>query len=188
MTASSPSSSSAADQPLLAVACPTCFGMIAVGEELFGEPADCPVCGSGFRVPRQTVSAHPKRPSDPRPADSQPRGSADGAANRRSRRESPRRESTPAAPSSQTGSTPLAGSPAAPEAVADSAPGGDYQFREPVRTVGVGDEAVELRRLSPEEKARRRSRRTFIIMLAGVSILLSIVLTLGRKRPKRRQP
>lgn len=185
MTASSPPSSSAADQPLLAVACPTCFGAIAVGEELFGEPADCPVCGSGFRVPRQTVSANPKRPTGTRPVDPQPRGTADGAAGRRSAREAT--DSAPAAAPAAI-SAPIADSPDATEAVSDSAPGGEYRFREPVRTVGVGDEAVELRRLSPEEKSRRRTRRTFIIMLTGVSILMSIVLTLGRKRPKRRQP
>jgi hypothetical protein len=45
---------------------------------------------------------------------------------------------------------------------------------------------IALRRLTPEEKAVRRARRNLIMMLAGVSILMAIVLLFGTKRPNRR--
>ena len=44
-------------EPLLAVACPTCFGAIAVGSELLGHPAECPLCGQGFLLPVAGVAA-----------------------------------------------------------------------------------------------------------------------------------
>jgi len=40
-----PSFPPAAPEPLIAVACPTCFGALAIGAELFGRAADCPLCG-----------------------------------------------------------------------------------------------------------------------------------------------
>jgi len=61
------------------------------------------------------------------------------------------------------------------------------QFQEPVRTVGSGDQVITLRRLTPEEKAVRRTRRNLIMMLTGVSILMAIVLVFGTKRSKRRE-
>jgi len=123
-------------EPLLAVACPTCFGAIAVGSELLGHPAECPLCGQGFLLPVAGVADAPRQP--------------------------------PAA------------SPAA------DAPAAELQFQEPVRTVVSGDQVITLRRLTPEEKALRRTRRNVVTMLAGVSILMAIVLLFGTKRPKRR--
>ena len=181
-------------QPLLAVACPTCFGAVAVGEELFGGPADCPLCGGGFHVPRPTVSASPQRPSGQTPVAPAARRSADAATGRRTTWDAPPTEAqaTAAATSAAVSATPAAqdssDEPAPEPAEPSDAVGGGYRFREPVLTVGSGDDVVALRRLSPEEKSRRRTRRTLVIMLVGVSILLSIVLTLGRKRQKRRQP
>jgi hypothetical protein len=125
-------------EPLLAVACPTCFGAIAAGSELLGHPAECPLCGQGFLLPVAGVADAPRQPSAASPA----------------------------------------ASPAAPAA--------ELQFQEPVRTVVSGDQVITLRRLTSEEKALRRTRRNVVMMLAGVSILMAIVLLFGTKRPKRR--
>jgi hypothetical protein len=55
-----------------------------------------------------------------------------------------------------------------------------------VRTVVSGDQVITLRRLTPEEKALRRTRRNVVMMLCGFSILMAIVLLFGTKRSKRR--
>ena len=72
------------------------------------------------------------------------------------------------------------------ESQVPAAPAAEMQFQEPVRMVGSGDRVIALRRLTPEEKTSRRARRNLIMLLAGVSILMAIVLLLGTKRPKRR--
>ena len=133
-------------EPLLALACPTCFGAMAVGTDLLGQAAECPLCGCGFRVPLTGIADTPSQPV-------------------------------------------VAASPASPttEPPARPAPVKELQFEDPVRTVGSGDQVITLRRLTPEEKAVRRTRRNLIMMLTGVSILMAIVFSLGTKRPKRRE-
>jgi hypothetical protein len=165
-------------EPLLAVACPTCFGAIAVGHELLGQPADCPLCGTGFRVPAQTVADAPR----PSPLAS---STADAPA---PRQETPPRKQRHAPPQQPTPSDLAAPLPedSAAESMPSPAPAAELQFQEPVRTVVSGDQVITLRRLTPEEKAARRTRRNLVMMLSGVSILMAIVLLLGTKRPKRR--
>jgi hypothetical protein len=133
-------------EPLLALACPTCFGAMAVGTDLLGQAAECPLCGCGFRVPLTGIADTASQPV-------------------------------------------VAASPASPttEPPARQAPVKELQFQDPVRTVGSGDQVITLRRLTPEEKAVRRTRRNLIMMLTGVSILMAIVFSLGTKRPKRRE-
>ena len=147
-------------EPLLAVACPTCFGAIAAGSELLGHPAECPLCGQGFLLPVAGVADAPRQPPAASPA------------------------ASPAA-DSPAADSPAADSPAADAPAAD-APAAKLQFQEPVRTVLSGDQVITLRRLTSEEKALRRTRRNVVMMLAGVSILMAIVLLFGTKRPKRR--
>jgi len=156
---------SAASEPLLAVVCPTCFGAVAVGAELFGLAADCPLCGQGFLVPTKAaaVTAAPQAA----PSAEQAAPSAEHAG-------------------PQAGASVLDGTRAEHATSAeDAAVAPDLvpmRFRDPVLTVGSGENVVELRRLSPEEKARRRTRRNVIMLLTGLSILMAIVLTLGRAR------
>ena len=59
----------------------------------------------------------------------------------------------------------------------------------PPQTIRRGGESIELRRLTPEEKAVRRIRRTIITIGAGTAILFAIVLvaTRGGGKPKRRR-
>ena len=158
--------------PLLAVACPTCFGAIAVSADLRGESAECPLCGGGFRVPLPYASIQPSPASAP-------------AQHVKRRRKSK--------PDAQPLTSPTDRQPA-PDSASDSVPPGEppqpaanddadaMRFREPVRTIGSGDRVIELRRLSPEEKASRRGRRNLVMLLSGLSILMVIVLLLGRKR------
>lgn len=166
-------------EPLLAVACPACFGAIAVGAELLGQAAECPLCGRGFRVPLPAV------PDSPRPTASSDPAAGDQTTQPVARPRKRRRDTTPEPPSHE----PVIG-PVPDDAFAASqpqaAPAAELQFQEPVRTVVSGDQVITLRRLTPQEKASRRARRNLIMMLAGVSILMAIVLLFGTKRPKRR--
>ena len=165
-------------EPLQAVACPTCFGAIAVGAELLGQPAECPLCGSGFRVPVAGVADAPRQPPAPSPTPDAPA----------TQRESSARKQRRAAPQEPTAPAPVGPPPqdSLAEPQPSSAPAPELQFQEPVRTVISGDQVITLRRLTPEEKAARRTRRNIVMMLAGVSILMAIVLLFGTKRPKRR--
>ena len=165
-------------EPRLALACPTCFGAMAVGTDLLGQAAECPLCGCGFRVPLTGIADTPSQPvvaaSAASPATEPP-----------ARPRQQHREATPHLPPTKT-----AGPPSKENALDEpspQAPVKELQFQEPVRTVGSGDQVIALRRLTPEEKAVRRTRRNLIMMLTGVSILMAIVFSLGTKRPKRRE-
>jgi len=166
-------------EPLLAVACPSCFGAIAVGAEMLGQAAECPLCGCGFRVPLPTVADSPPQP--PVAVST----AATLATEPPARPNKIRRETTPEPPPSKPVSPPAPQNPFA-EPQTPAHPNAELQFQEPLRTVGSGDQAITLRRLTPEEKAGRRARRNLIMMLTGVSILMAIVLLFGTKRPKRR--
>ena len=48
---------------------------------------------------------------------------------------------------------------------------GLFNLREPVKTVGVGDDAVELKSHSPEEKARRRLKKNLILWGFGLVVI-----------------
>jgi hypothetical protein len=177
--------------PLQAIACPACFGAMAVGPDLLGRAAECPLCGSGFRVPSAGVGDPPPRLASP-PADdkSMPR-------RRRPKRVSETRSSVPpeaAEPAPRRSSFPYEPpraaepDPAPPPEPADGEASppptrpAEMQFQEPVRTIVSGDRVVTLHRLSPEEKSVRRARRNVVMLLTGVSLLMAIVLLLGRKR------
>jgi hypothetical protein len=82
---------------------------------------------------------------------------------------------------------PAAASPGEFPAAATASPlprAGDLAFKEPVRTMLVGGEMIEIRRLSPEERRSRRFRRNLLMIVIGVSILLVIVALFGT--PPRR--
>lgn len=52
-------------------------------------------------------------------------------------------------------------------------------LREPVKKAGHGAAAVELRRLSDEERRLRRGRRNVVLLLVGAAVLVAIVFVLG---------
>jgi hypothetical protein len=71
--------------------------------------------------------------------------------------------------------------PARPISVS-SGDAGLFNLREPVRTVGVGDDAIELKSLSPEEKARRRLKKNILLWGIGlvvIGITIAILLISG---------
>lgn len=187
----------AADTPF-AVACPGCHGALAVTLGLASSAVCCPLCACGFLVPdpRQPQEAAPptkRRESRPRP----PRESGGGS------RPAVRDLEIPSSPATadQPAVTAAASLPTAGLAPVDAGgpppgvgaaglPAGDaeYRFREagPV-IVGSGAEAIELRRLSPEEKRARRVRRNLIMLLCGSAILIVITFLFGRAAGKRRR-
>jgi hypothetical protein len=67
----------------------------------------------------------------------------------------------------------------APPVQATPAPAAEMQFRDPVKMVGRGPNAIELRRLTPEEKDARRRRRNIVMLLTGAAILIAIAAVLG---------
>jgi hypothetical protein len=56
--------------------------------------------------------------------------------------------------------------------------GGFVRLQEPVKTVDVGGEEVELHRLTPEEKSRRRAFKNIIMAIIGIIILVGLGLFL----------
>lgn len=76
--------------------------------------------------------------------------------------------------------------PAAPAPVPDDRPTSavaslpTLQVEQPPRRIPGPDGMIELRRLSPEEKARRRLRRNLVLVVCGVAILLVLAATLAR--------
>jgi hypothetical protein len=200
-------------EQLLAVACPTCFGAIAVGAELFGRPADCPLCGGGFNVPLKAAPAPPAaaagQPQRPLPPSGEAASSRDderGGAAGTTVAAGTMAAAVGGEAASGTALAPDGGAAAAPFTTAPAplspaagigttaafdqplpdpaaaAARAELAFREPVVTVGSGDNVIELRRLTPEEKAQRRARRNVVMLLTGVSILMAMVLSLGRSR------
>lgn len=161
--------------PQVAVACPTCFGAIAVENELLGRAAACPLCGGGFRVPRRERGPGPQGNGVKRPKETVPADESITAVT------SP----TPARPpESAVDAEQHRSFDTSPEA--GTAPDRTTLFQEPTRTIMAGDRIIALRRLSSEERDTRRTRRNAIMLIGGVSVLLAIVLLLGRKRKKSR--
>ena len=140
-----------ANRPLFAVECPNCRAALAVKRSRVGAAARCPLCEGDFLVPE------PKLP-----------------------------EGSPAAPIMAGPPPALPGGGAGTAGLAglvdlDAAPEVDrgLQFQEPELMAGEGDDAVPLRRLTPEEKRLRRSRRNLLILIVGGGLLAALVQLLG---------
>jgi hypothetical protein len=189
-----------ADTPF-AVACPGCHGALAVTLGLANSAVCCPLCACGFLVPdprQPQASSAPPKQREPRPQSPQENA---GGGSRSARRdlEIPSREPAAdlatAAPQETSAATTTT-SALAPDH-AGGPPGGgsglpaasgEYQFRDagPV-VIGSGADAIELRRLTPEEKHARRVRRNLIMLLCGSAILIVITFLFGRSSGKRRR-
>lgn len=95
------------------------------------------------------------------------------------------------APVSKSGATPVPASARTRQsgAAATGGPivlptedGGYVTLRDPVKTIGHGDEEIELRTLSPEEKARRKLKRNLILWGFGlllIAVTLALLLFVG---------
>lgn len=179
---------------LFIVACPSCGGWAAVGDDLVGRAACCPTCAAAFLVPTPAAACEPNKPvATPEPpwkvASAPPTGGSTQAAVATEPAWEPAPPTlmpVPAGPDDP----PLFELPETPFP-ADEVPT-ELQFHEPVaRVVGHGPHAIELRRLTPEERDRRRRRRNIVMLLAGAAILIAIAVGLGtraRGRPRGSSP
>jgi len=153
---------------LMAVACPFCHAALAVASDLFGKPAACPLCEKRFLVPLPTAAGSLAPILDLAPPAAV-------------------QATTLVAPVSDLWSGVTTDAEVSPQTSLTTLPTaatvqGELEFKEPIKTVGYGANAVELHCLTPEEKTARRSRRSMVTLLAGVSILMTIVLLLTRKK------
>lgn len=157
------------DAALVVVACPACHSPSAAAAADAGEAVRCPVCASAFLVP-MLAAARPIHRSNDAP---QPATIPDAAT-------TPEPDAAVGAPEPgvdpRVMDEPFAAAVTAPVAAPQPDP---LQFREPVRTVRVGREVIELRRLTPEELAARRARRNILMLLTGAAVLIVLVLLFG---------
>jgi hypothetical protein len=56
----------------------------------------------------------------------------------------------------------------------------ELEMQEPVRTIEADGRTIELRRISDDERRRRKARRTMITLLVGSAILAGLAWFLGR--------
>jgi len=142
---------------LFAIACPRCAAALAVSDDRVGAVAGCPVCQSSFLVPEPELPPPPVHQAVTTEDTSRPDDPV-------------WREMAPT----------LAEAAAQP---AERHRG--LEFREPVSRLETEAGAVELRRLSAEEKRLRRSRRNIVMLLVGATILIVLTALLGREPKKK---
>lgn len=144
--------STGASDRLLSVACPTCAATLAVDAGLLGMAAECPLCDRGFRLPPASAAAAPPAPR----RDASPAGASDGK------------------PAATAGTT-------SPRPAVEAWSKLESRLESPEAAAAGDDETVRLRRTSAD-RAARRARRNVIMLAIGGSLLLGIVMLLGRKR------
>jgi ribosomal protein S27E len=144
---------------LMSVACPSCGGTFQVPPSTAGMQLPCPACRQLVSIPEMTGPSLPADASEPVESLLPP-----GAAN------------AATLPGEQM---PLPAAPR-PAFVAPATEGDRLVVQERPKVMGEGHEAVELRRLSPEEKARRRAVRNAILFLLGLAVLLAYIVYKSR--------
>lgn len=192
---------------LFVIACPLCFGHVAASAATAGQPVCCPLCAGMFVVPVPAVARAenpPPRPEAiPAPAVDliEPTG-IEAPPVAEARVVPPPAEDASTMPPVAAAPEPLqaADAPAAPRAddpfamlaTIDLHPGetalatsAELQFQEPVKKVGHGVNAIELHRLTDEDRRNRRSRRNIMLLMVGAALLMMIVVVLGIPRRKR---
>jgi hypothetical protein len=148
------------------VECPECRAPLAVRSDLPFRAARCPLCSGEFLIPK------PEAP----PVQSPPAPTGMSAPPPPRQHEVPS-FSMPEPPAGSQSPAPLPATPARRTAELD--------FQEPVATIETAAGRVPLRRMSPEEKQARRTRRNLIMLCGGATILFLIVLLLGRDKKRR---
>lgn len=167
--------------------CPHCRGMFQVDSGMAGQQVACPHCRGLLVVPaaggypgpapvppllQSPSQVQPVQPTPVQPTPVQPTASAS-----RSSGESGRPGPLPMSPKAPARVSAPAASSMAPASVAD----GPIRLREPVKTVARGDDEVELRRLTPEERARRKMIKNVVLWGLGfVIIAITLVALLFR--------
>lgn len=157
----------------IVVECPACRAAIAVRGDLPHRAARCPLCSGDFLIPSPRLSEMADRRA-PR-ADTMPDlGDV--------RSDEPPSFTLPEPPASPAASDPRTTLPP-PEA--GERPQGDLAFQEPEKTIETPAGRVRIRRLSPEERHARRTRRNVVMLCGGATILFLIVFFLGRDKKRR---
>jgi hypothetical protein len=173
---------------LFVIACPTCFGHVAAPAGMAGRPGCCPLCASAFEVPEPRLNVAPTPPAPareiaPEPPP-QPAPAAEPAAPAASPAAVVEPEPVPAAAAEAQPAATFSSEPVA-EPTASPVDASGFQFREPVKVVGRGPTAIQLRRLTDEERRVRRGRRNIIFLLVGAALLIVLTLVLGTPRRRR---
>jgi len=175
---------SAAAEGLFAVACPHCHAAVSIARDLADLPAACPICRGHFLVP------HPQSPPQPEP---QPQPDPEPQP-----QPQPQPEPQPQPATSAAAQHTPAGIAEPPPPAGLSAEPADFLDRlelpeegpapidpalavhEADRTIATDHGEVTVRRLTREERSRRRLRRNLVMLLVGLLILMAIVVVLGR--------
>lgn len=175
----------------VALSCPMCNSTIAVESRLAGRGAVCPICTEHFTVPlaaeklikksRGTSvpqnNVGPTTHQSPRaPATSQ----EDGAVNTtHSDFSSPTTPPTPRVsvpPGDQFSDVFQEQNSTAPDASLHADTISTIRaVRDHVRTIGTGENKIQLRRLTPQELQNRHTKHTLITLIVGVTLLLILM-------------
>jgi hypothetical protein len=166
--------------PSLVVECPECRGAIAVRGDLTYRVARCPLCAAEFLIPKPRRSGVPDTPTPHMgPAAARSDSPADLVA---VPRPDPADESPPEPAGASLFSLPELAEEPPPS---HGQPAGELAFREPEKTIETPEGTLRLRRLSPEERHARRTRRNVIMLCGGATILFFIVFLFRDKNKKR---
>lgn len=185
---------------LMSLACPTCGGMFQVPPSAAGMQLPCPACGQLVTIPDASALAAASPPPAPvRPtseleamspaadvASLLPPGAAEtGAA--AAGQMPPSGPSwdvktllPPGAADAGTPGEQVALPPAPRPILAPIAGDPTVAVKEKPKVIGRGQNEVEVRRLSPEEKARRKLIRNVILFILGLVGLLAFVIYMSR--------
>ncbi len=163
-------------QDPLPLACPHCSGLFQVLPSMAGQAVACPHCQVAVTVPSWGPPAPPAPAPAPLPSPAPP--------------PSPSPQfGPPLSPVAPPGPPPAVPGPPAPLPVSSGptrpipvtprpVSGPVTPIEERSKTIGRGDEKVELRKLTPEERAQRRRTRNLIMGVMFVGILLAVFIIL----------
>ena len=140
-------------------ACPHCSGQFEVKHPPPGHAVACPHCGGGVALP----------PDMPLPVDAPTQ-----------RDESYSAEAPPAEPPMQTSGLGHAAAPVEPPQAFDFIEPPTIAASRPASPAAGQRVLPEMRRLSREEKERRRTVRNLVLMVVGVVVLVVATVVLSR--------
>jgi hypothetical protein len=151
---------------MLLLGCPTCAASFEAPRSAGGTQLFCPQCHSPMTVPRTFGAEAPAPPPVPPPT---------RANEPRSSRPLPATASNvaPPRPAPTSGGT----------VVLPTADGRFVAVPEPAKVVGSGEREVEIRRLTPEERAQRRLARNLFLLIVGGLVLLGALYAVMRAGP-----
>ncbi len=161
---------------LMAVSCPGCGGAFQVPPGTAGMQLPCPTCQRLVTIPEPSAAAGSEAPetSAPPAVDA-----AAAAVEDVSALLPPGASAAPGAPGEQVAL------PQAPRPIlvppSQSPEGNGLALRDRPKILGEGADEIEVKRLSPAEKARRRTIRNVVLFVLGLAGLLAIGIYMARR-------